>query len=239
MTGTGTIRFAGEGFTVISQSIPTSLTFAAEKANGSVVPIAGATIGSLTGSKGFRSDWGNNGEGGRYLTIKQSTDTVWDGSICVGGEHRLTGVIIDPGANSSGTLTMTATQTASSTLAVNGSVNLTGTWVGATTVAGTFGGTGALTGNLTLSDGATLSVADLSDLLVVTGDITASGIVTIRLPAGTSLGSGVEIASVSGKVSLSGATFNVGVGGKLSRASVSVRNGNLRVSLLPLAITLR
>ena len=100
VTGTGTIRFAGEGFTVISQSIPTTLTFAAEKANGSVVPIAGATIGSLTGSKGFRSDWGNNGEGGRYLTIKQSTDTVWDGSICVGGAHRLTGVIVDPGASS-------------------------------------------------------------------------------------------------------------------------------------------
>ena len=179
VTGTGTIKFSGSGFTVISQSIPTSLTFAAEKDSGSVVPVAGATIGSLTGSKGIRSDWGNNGSGGRYLTIKQSKDTSWDGLINVDGVHRLTGVIVDPLDSATGTLTLTATQTASSTLSVNGAVNLTGTWVGATTVAGTFGGTGTLTGDLTFSDGATLK-ANASAL-------TVSGTVTLPTGDGESL----------------------------------------------------
>ena len=171
VTGTGTIRFAGYGFTVVSSKFPTDLTFDAEKDSGSVVPVAGATIGSLMGDKGFRSDWG---QGGRYLTIKQSKNTVWNGSINVDGAHRLTGVVVDPGESTTGTLTMTATQTATSTLAVNGSVNLTGTWVGATTVAGTFGGTGTLTGNLTFGDGATFK-ANASALSV-------SG--TVMLPTG-------------------------------------------------------
>ena len=179
VTGTGTIKFSGSGFTVISQSIPTSLTFAAEKDSGSVVPVAGATIGSLTGSKGFRSDWGNNGVGGRYLTIKQSKDTSWDGLITVGGAHRLTGVIVDPLDSATGTLTLTATQTASSTLTVNGAVNLTGTWVGATTVSGTFGGTGTLTGDLTFSGGATFKVG--ASPLTVSGNVSASGVVNVDI----------------------------------------------------------
>ena len=236
VTGTGIIRFAGDGFTVISQSIPTALTFAAEKANGSVVPIAGATIGSLTGSKGFRSDWGNNGEGGRYLTIKQSTDTVWDGSICVGGAHRLTGVIVDPGASSTGTLTMTATQTASSTLTVNGSVNLTGTWVGATTVAGTFGGTGTLSGNLTLTDGATFKVDDATKYFKVSGGLTAgSGTITVDLPAGTktTFPDGVKLMDVTGTIT-TGATFKVRIGGvEKSSVVVKMKNGSLKAVSLP------
>ena len=227
VTGTGTIRFAGEGFTVISQSIPTALTFAAEKANGSVVPIAGATIGSLTGNKGFRSDWGNNGEGGRYLTIKQSTDTVWDGSICVGGAHRLTGVVVDPGANSTGTLTMTATQTATSTLTVNGSVNLTGTWVGATTVAGTLGGTGAITGDVTLSDGATLKVGDMNDTLTVSGSLTATGAITIELPEGAEKG---MVITTGSKPDITGATFTVKVGNEIKRSyNVEATDDGLKV----------
>lgn len=236
VTGTGTIRFAGEGFTVISQSIPTALTFAAEKANGSVVPIAGATIGSLTGSKGFRSDWGNNGEGGRYLTIKQSTDTVWDGLICVGGAHRLTGVIVDPGASSTGTLTMTATQTASSTLTVNGSVNLTGTWVGATTVAGTFGGTGTLTGNLTLTDGATIKVDDISDPLDVSGSLTATGAITIELPEGAEKGMAIMTGS---KPDISGATFTTKVGGVERKLKVTATANGLKVGAQSLLIRIR
>ena len=236
VTGSGTIRFAGEGFTVISQSIPTTLTFAAEKANGSVVPIAGATIGSLTGSKGFRSDWGNNGEGGRYLTIKQSTDTVWDGSICVGGAHRLTGVIVDPGASSTGTLTMTATQTATSTLTVNGSVNLTGTWVGATTVAGTFGGTGTLTGDLTLSNGATLKVNDIADLLDVSGSLTATGAITIELPEGAEKG---MVITTGSKPDISGATFTTMIGGVEKKLKVTATADGLKVGAQSLLIRIR
>ena len=236
VTGTGTIKFAGEGFTVISQSIPTALTFAAEKANGSVVPAAGATIGSLTGSKGFRSDWGATGEGGRYLTIKQSKDTVWEGSINVGGEHRLTGVVVDPGASSTGTLTMTANQTATSTLAVNGSVNLTGTWVGPVTVAGTLGGTGTITGDLTLSSGATIKVNDISDSLEVSGSLTATGAITIELPEGAEKGMLIE---TDGKPDISGATFAVTVGGVAKNLKVSATAGGLKVGAQSLLIRIR
>ena len=233
VTGTGTIRFAGDGFTVISQSIPTSLTFAAEKASGSVVPVAGATIGSLTGSKGFRSDWGYNGAGGRYLTIKQSKDTVWDGSINVDGTHRLTGVVVDPGASTTGTLTLTATQTASSTLTVNGSVNLTGTGVGDTTVAGTFGGSGALTGNLTLNNGATLGLTftdrnDKPTLPTVSGTVTATGTVNVSVsaPEGVRPRGGKYTLTSDGK--FSGKTVSLANGHPDWVKSVSVdSNGNI------------
>ena len=230
VTGTGTIKFSGDGFTVISQSIPTSLKFAAEKASGSVVPVAGATIGSLTGSKGFRSDWGNNGEGGRYLTIKQSMDTDWDGSINQAGGHRLTGVIVDPGEGATGTLKMTATQAASSTLTVNGSVNLTGTWIGATTVAGTLGGTGAITGNVTFNDGATLKVDSLSEKLDVSGTLTLTGAISVYLPEGTMSASDIIPAT---SINVSGATFNVYVGGTLRRnMKVCAEDGKLNVKSL-------
>ena len=239
VTGTGTIRFAGSGFTVISQSIPTSLTFEAEKAEASVVPAAGATIGSLTGSKGFRSDWGNTGAGGRYLTIKQSKDTTWSGSINQAGGHRLTGVIVDPGASATGTLTLAGTQTAESTLAVNGSVNLTGTWVGPVTVAGTLGGTGTITGDLTLSDGAELVVDDMGDQLAVTGNFTTTaGTVKIYLPEGTR--KGTKFIDVTGTITIdSGTRFEVYVGNELKRylsAKALKEGGGVKVTCPPVQI---
>ena len=236
VTGTGTIRFAGEGFTVISQSIPTSLTFAAEKANGSVVPVAGATIGSLTGSKGFRSDWGTTGAGGRYLTIKQSKDTIWDGSICVDGAHRLTGVVVDPGANSTGTLTMTATQTASSTLTVNGSVNLTGTWVGPTTVSGTLSGTGTVNGELTLADGSTL-IADTAHPLTVSSlSLPATGTVTISL-ADSDIGKDFIVSS--SPIDTTGKKFAFTVNGEPTNLTVIKTAGGLKAVLPGMKIIFR
>lgn len=182
ITGTGSIKYSGSGYLILSANYPTAIPLIDEKASALVVPAAGATIGSLSGTKGFRSDWSATPDGGRYLTIKQAKDTTWSGSINQTGAHRLTGVVVDPGESATGTLTMSATQTASATLAVNGSVNLTGTWVGATTVAGTFGGTGTLTGDLTFAEGSTFKVWE-SDVngLAVSGTITypENGTVTV------------------------------------------------------------
>lgn len=226
VTGTGTIRFAGEGFTVISQSIPTSLKFAAEKTSGSVVPVAGATIGSLTGSKGFRSDWGNNSGSGRYLTIKQSKDTVWEGSINAGGTHRLTGVVVDPGESTTGTLTLTATQTASSTLTVNGAVNLTGTWVGATTVAGTFGGTGTLAGSLTFSDGATFKAFAFDENgLSVSGTVSTPGSGSVAVDV-TDIASSI---TSSGVTLISGGVSEVGTFAAPSGYRIAADNNALKI----------
>ena len=243
--GTGTLRYEGTGYRTISRSnFPTTMTVENNLSNNGLihrVPNAELSIGSLAGNGIMRSDWDGSGSiGDRDLRILQSKDTTYDG-LFDAALDRINNVIVASGASSTGTLTITGMQTANNNLVIESGakVNLTGTWVGATTVAGTFGGTGTLTGNLTLTDGAMLTVDNLSDLLTVTGDITASGTVTIRLPAGTSLGNGVEIASVSGDVSLSSAMFNVCVGAKLSKAYVRARNGKLRISLLPLAIKIR
>ena len=172
VTGTGSIKFSGDGFYVLNGNYPSALALINEKGAALVVPTTGATIGSLSGTKGFRSDWAATPAEGRYLTIKQAKDTEWSGSINQTAEHRLTGVVVDPGESTTGTLKITGTQTASSTLTVNGSVNLEGTWVGDATVAGAFGGRGTLTGNLTFAEGSTFKVWETdSNGLSVSGTI--------------------------------------------------------------------
>lgn len=217
ITGTGSIKYSGSGYLVLSSNYPTAIPLIDEKASALVVPAAGATIGSLSGTKGFRSDWGTTPDGGRYLTIKQAKDTEWSGSINQTGAHRLTGVVVDAGESTTGTLTMSATQTATATLAVNGSVNLTGTWVGDTTVAGTFGGTGTLTGALTMNNGATFKAN--SSALAVSGAVafpTDDGeSATVDLSgvtldsAGVTLISGASSIGSVAKVSAAGAFLKV------------------------------
>ena len=240
--GTGTLKLLSQGNfyrCVSTVNFPTNMIVQTELEGGFLLKNSGAeyTIGSFAGSGYVRSDWN---QGDRNLRILQAKDTTYSG-VFDANKDRVGTVTVAPGVSTAGTLTLSGVQTANNNLVIESgaAVNLTGTWVGATTVSGTFGGTGTLTGNLTLTDGAMLTVDNLSDLLTVTGDITASGTVTIRLPAGTSLGNGVEIASVSGDVSFSSAMFNVCVGAKLSKAYVRARNGKLRISLLPLAIKIR
>ena len=240
--GTGTLKLLSQGNfyrCVSTVNFPTNMIVQTELEGGFLLKNSGAeyTIGSFAGSGYVRSDWN---QGDRNLRILQAKDTTYSG-VFDANIDRVGTVTVAPGVSTAGTLTLSGVQTANNNLVIESgaAVNLTGTWVGATTVAGTFGGTGTLTGSLTLSDGAMLMVDNLSDLLTVTGDITASGTVTISLPAGTSVVSGVEIASVSGNVSFSGATFYVRVGDKLSKACVGARNGKLRISLLPLAIRIR
>ena len=240
--GTGTLKLLSQGNfyrCVSTVNFPTNMIVQTELEGGFLLKNSGAeyTIGSFAGSGYVRSDWN---QGDRNLRILQAKDTTYSG-VFDANIDRVGTVTVAPGVSTAGTLTLSGVQTANNNLVIESgaAVNITGTWVGATTVAGTFGGTGTLTGSLTLSDGAMLMVDNLSDLLTVTGDITASGTVTIRLPAGTSLGNGVEIASVSGDVSFSSAMFNVCVGAKLSKAYVRARNGKLRISLLPLAIKIR
>ena len=244
VTGTGTVRYTGSNWRTLPNGdnmFATTLSIELENDTG-VVFHGGSengstgTIGGLSGTKNLRDDLGGYN---KVLTVKQAKDGVWEGSI-LGGDDRLEELIVDSGASTTGTLTVAGTHTHDNKLTVNGSVNLTGTWVGATTVAGTFGGTGTLTGDLTLSDGATIKVTDTADPLAVSGDLTTSGNVAIRLPAGTSIDNAITIASVSGSIDPS-ATFAVYVGdGSVPvKAKVSTKNGMLRLLPLPFAITLR
>jgi hypothetical protein len=147
---------------------------------------------------------------------------------------RVAGVYVRPGVASSGTLTLSGVQTHSNDLVVetNATVNLTGTWVGPVNVDGTISGTGTVDGNLTLTDGATLKVDDLSGALAVSGAFTATGAISIELPEGALSSSKRKcmLLSSTGSVDLSGATFTLTVGGepvKMSDYGFSIFRGRL------------
>ena len=162
ITGTGTIKYSGSGWRALPNGgnlFPSTLAIELEQADGVVVQENNKVIGSISGTKNLRSDLGSSD---KTLTIKQARDGVWSGSFYGGGD-RLKTVVVDPGASTTGTLTLAGTHTHDNELTVNGSVNLTGTWVGDTTVTGTIGGTGTLNGDLTLSTGAKLKVFGVDD----------------------------------------------------------------------------
>lgn len=235
--GSGTLKFLSTAgwrtFPSDDARMPaTTLTIQAELADSLIITKDNngeTVIGNLAGSKNIRSDWTatSGGANARTLTVTQSKDTEWQGKFV---SNRITQFNV---AGTGGTLTLSGTQTLADVgtpipLNVSGSVNLTGTWVGPVTVAGTFGGTGTLSGNLTLSDSATLIVNDVSHPLAVTGAITATGTINVKLPAGTTSVS-QNIISATGTVS-SDATFNVYVGESLrSNMKVKPVTGGLKI----------
>ena len=240
--GTGTLKFVSNGNYyrgVSTVNFPTNMTVQTELEGGFLLKNNGAeyTIGSLAGSGYVRSDWG---QGNRDLRILQAKDTTYSG-VFDANIDRVGTVTVAPGPSTAGTLTIAGTQTADNNLVVEAGakVNLTGTWVGETTVAGTIGGTGALTGNLTLSDGAALKIDDLSDPLAVDGNLTASGAIEIRLPAGTSTATGAYLTAVSGTVTVTDATFAVYVGDQRANMGVILKNGQLRMTPCGFGFTLR
>ena len=160
--GTGTLKFSSTSgwrtFPDDDEKMPaTTVGIQIELADGLIITKVGETvIGSLSGTKGLRSDWG---AGSRTLTVTQSKDTTWSGKFLT--ERRISTLNV----TGTGTLTLAGTHDTSPAMNVIGSVNLTGKYVGATTVTGAFGGTGTLDGNLTFQPGATLKVFTLSDAL--------------------------------------------------------------------------
>ena len=239
VTGTGTIRYTGSNWRSLpdgSNMFATTLSIELENDTGVVFNGGsenGSTgvIGGLFGTKNLRTDLGGYN---KVLTVKQAKDGLWRGIISAG--DRLDTLIVDPGESTTGTLTLAGTHTSDNNLTVNGSVNLTGTWVGATTVAGTFGGTGTLTGILTLTDGATIKVDDISDPLEVSGSLTATGAITIELPEGA--GKGMVITTGS-KPDISGATFTTKIGGVEKKLKVTAIADGLKVGAQSLLIRIR
>ncbi len=195
VTGTGTIKYSSTAgwrlFPDTSAKMPaTTLTIQTELVDSLIIACTNETvIGNLAGSKNIRSDWADNGENGRTLTVTQSKNTEWQGKFV---SNRITQFNVNPGASATGTLTLSGAQTFTIPASISGSVNLTGTWVGDTTVSGVFGGTGTLTGGLTFAEGATFKVfatdgnaATDTDGLAVSGAIAypETGAVTVALDA--------------------------------------------------------
>jgi len=216
ITGTGTLRYAdvsGKWRTLSAVNFPTGMICENNLSTGLILTTQGEnTIGSLAGSGSMRSDWGGSQNiADRTLKILQAKDTEYSGVFH--SDDRISTVTVAPGASSAGTLTLSGTQTVSNDLVIESGakVDITGTWKGGVTVAGTIGGTGTVTGNVTLSNGATLKVSDTADLLSVSG-LTVSGTVSVELPAGTAAGAFITTTAMP---NVSGATFNVYVGGAL------------------------
>lgn len=85
LTGTGVLEFAGAGYYAIPAGFTTPLAVENNRAGGIVVTGApGITIGTLSGSGYFRADWGDNGEGTRVITVKQSAASTFSGTVQAG-----------------------------------------------------------------------------------------------------------------------------------------------------------
>ena len=237
ITGTGSLKYEGLGWRALStNNFPTAMTLIDEQAGDILLSSALTyTVGSLAGTKNLQ---GNYGSGARYMRVLQSKDTEWSGIVIADNSDRFKGLTVAPGASTAGTLTLSGTQVKAQTLTVESGakVNLTGTWIGATTVAGTFGGTGTLTGNLTLTDGATIKVDDISDPLDVSGSLTATGAITIELPEGAGKG---MIFTTGSKPDISGATFTTKVGGVERKLKVTATANGLKVGAQSLLIRIR
>ena len=237
--GTGTLKLVSQGNfyrCVSTVNFPTNMIVQTELEGGFLLKNSGAeyTIGSLAGSGYVRSDFN---QGNRNLRILQAKDTTYSG-VFDANIDRVGTVTVAPGVSTAGTLTLSGTQTASNALVIESGakVNLTGMWVGATTVAGTFGGTGTLTGDLTLSNGATIKVDDISDPLDVSGSLTATGDITIELPEGAGKG---MIFTTGSKPDISGATFTTKVGGVERKLKVTATANGLKVGAQSLLIRIR
>ena len=243
ITGTGTLKYEGTGWRAVSISnFPTNMTVVNEQAGNLILTIPDITyeIGSLAGSGMFEANYVNLSSP-RYLRVLQLKDTEWSGLIKTDSQNRFGGLIVASGVSAAGTLTLSGTQIQRAQLTVESgaAVNLTGTWKGATAVAGTIGGTGTITGDVTLSDGSTIKVNDISDLLSVSGALTAnSGTITVDLPAGTPTDVGTVFLNVEGQITL-GALFNVTIDGSPTRLKVFKTAAGLKAAPIPFSIKIR
>jgi hypothetical protein len=212
------------------------MTVQNELGDGLILKNTGATytIGSLSGSKKVRTDWG---QGDRNLRILQAKDTTYSG-LFDSAIDRMGTVTVAPGTSTAGTLTLSGTQTANNNLVVEAGakVNITGTWVGATTVNGTLSGTGTVDGALTLADGSTL-VANTADPLTVSSlSLPSTGTVTISL-ADSDIGKDFIISSSS--IDTTGKKFAFTVNGEPTNLTVIKTAGGLKAVLPGMKIIFR
>ena len=238
MSGTGAIAYTGPSWGGIStNNLASTLGVVLESTADVLVPNSllaepeapnEIPVGYLAGAGNLRSDlnWrtGLSGENQRRVRkIHQDRDSEWSGKVSADGYSRLTFSVTK--GTTSGTLTLSGAQTQTEALVVetNGQVNLTGTWMGPVTVYGTLGGTGTVSGNLTLSDGATLKVDDLSDTLSV-NNLTVGKTVSVYLPATAAAGD--TFLSTSTMPDISGTKFNVYVDGNLDKSLYVIATPN-------------
>ena len=166
--GNGTVLFEGSGFRTLPNGedamFASDLELCNKQASGLVITRNGSTspvttVGSVSGTNGFRADWEDSA---RTLRIVQSKNTTLSGPLMMTNSiGRLTKVLLAGAENATKkTLTLSGDTEANCLLEIEntGSVNLTGSWAGAMTVNGRLAGTGTVSGTLTFNRGASLDV---------------------------------------------------------------------------------
>lgn len=184
LTGSGVLEVASTGWYAFPNGFMTPLAFENNCAEGVVVAnMAGMTIGTLSGTGKFRSDFGTDNATGdaRVLTVKQSAASTFSGtfrSVSATGTRRLVFAIekaegVAEGADTTLTLSgNTNLNGVSLSVAAGASVNVTGAWAQPAEVSGTIGGSGTM-GALTLKTGAVIDTTRgtlAADTLTLEGD---------------------------------------------------------------------
>ena len=206
ITGTGTLCYSGSGWRTLPNSaglrFASTLALKNEQADGLILTDGSAVsaVGTLSGSKAFRADWGT--ETTRSLKIVQAKDSEYTGELVKANNPDRLAKVVVTGADgaSAKTLTLAGATTTTRPLEVDaaGVVNLTGSYAGPVSVSGVFGGSGTLADTLTFADGAVLDASN--GMLTVSGAVSAAGALTVLLPEGfaaTTEGSKVLAASAA------------------------------------------
>lgn len=174
LMGTGVLEVAGTGYYVLPAGFATPLAFENNRADGIVVAgYPGITVGTLSGTGYFRSDFtdpveANNGDAtkARTITVKQREASEFKGYVNASTSNvaraltLLVTVAEEVAEGTDTTLTISNTNAARTTatklsVAAGASVNVTGSWAQPATVSGTIGGSGMM-GDVSLNAGAVL-----------------------------------------------------------------------------------
>ena len=196
LIGSGVLEFAGAGYYVLPAGFTTPLAFENNRAGGIVVPGApGITIGTLSGTGYFRAGYGDNGEGSRIITVKQSQASSFTYVTTNNSTTRTVTLLVTKAEGVAEdvdtTLTLTGDTTAAGTtlsVAEGAIVKLAGSWTQAINGAGTV--------QLPTKTVTNLSLAGFGDAAT-----------TLEIPAGATVSGTFNNATwtVAAKVKLDGA----------------------------------
>ena len=238
-TGTGTLRLNGAntysgGTTITSGTLIAGNALALSATTNSLTVNGGAldlnansvTVGSLSGSGGTITD--NNGGGGvSTLTINQTVDTAFSGSIQNGTSRNV--ALVKTGA---GGLTLGSSNTVGGFQANGGTTDITGTL---SSVGGAFYVGNGANGTLRIENGATVDANVAGQDNVVLGRLGATGTVIQNGGNFNVTNNGLFVAAgggTTGIYNLNGGTFNMSngslfIGGFSGTGTMTVAGGTL------------
>ena len=212
LEGSGSLTFSGAGWYALpALSLPT-VALANNQAEGLVLAGLGDyEVGSLSGAKGFRIDWGaKEGDLSRTLTVNQTANTTYSAATILTTTANYPDRILNLTVKGSGdakTLTLTGDHTCTDgdtehvgmlTVDATGSVKLTGSWAGPAAVSGELYACGALGQSLALSGSPVLAVLEGQTLAVAGALVVEDGAhVAIALPEGFALEAGEKAALIA------------------------------------------